>query len=420
MDSIAKPVLYVHSSVRCDICGRQPARHYCRHDACKEHIYICDNCISAHNTYNAQHGDFLQCVVVSEVKSKCCEPGHSERLADHICVPCQKPLCDDCRDDHHDRGHDFNEIQSAVAATKIKISKSLDQLKEQVKHKQEMCANALDLVARDTDKLDVLSKEVKTNINDVWRLIKDHESKVLHELEDERHQLLKDLWSSITPIQDQTAASSEEQVETSHYDTRLSSYADNGKLTHSKDIEMLLGNGTLRGITVLPCGKIAVLGKHIQIYGSDLEFLYDIKPAAGHDWYSIDVGPSGTLLAGDCLNGCIDILTAEGLIDHSISCSGVKPRQLHVLPTGSFVISQPGIEDSGPIIKILNPDGSEALSLSDDSWQYVYCSADNRGSLYVANLQIVQSKEDTDASGAIKARLTFDRYTQHGKERKLS
>ncbi|XP_030840267.1 uncharacterized protein LOC115923526 [Strongylocentrotus purpuratus] len=209
MDSIAKPVLYVHSSVRCDICGRHPARHYCRHDACKEHIYICDNCISAHNTYNAQHGDFLQCVVVSEVKSKCCEPGHSERLADHICVPCQKPLCDDCRDDHHDRGHDFNEIQSAVAATKIKISKSLDQLKEQVKHKQEMCANALDLVARDTDKLDVLSKEVKTNINDVWRLIKDHESKVLHELEDERHQLLKDLWSSITPIQDQTAASSE-------------------------------------------------------------------------------------------------------------------------------------------------------------------------------------------------------------------
>ena len=537
MDSIAKPVLYVHSSVRCDICRRHPARHYCRHDACKEHIYICDKCISAHNTYNAQHGDFLQCVVVSEVKSKCCEPGHSERLADHICVPCQKPLCDDCRDDHHDRGHDFNEIQSAVAATKIKISKTLDQLKEQVKHKQEMCANASDLVARDTDKLDALSKEVKTNINDVWRLIKDHESKVLHELEDERRQLLKDLWSSITPIQDQTAASSEvifdaqelincgdateilskqdmilqstkeevervrisdalclypvkskisrmslvpderayglgqviclweqvcsnslsevgkagsflaplpkggfvlgashsvsqshtsasglffaqEQVETSHYDTKLSSYADNGKLTHSKDIEMLLGNGTLRGITVLPCGEIAVLGKHIQIYGSDLEFLYDIKPAAGHDWYSIDVGPSGTLLAGDCLNGCIDILTAEGLIDHSISCSGVKPMQLRALPTGGFVISQPGIEDSGPIIKILNPDGSEALSLSDDSWQYVYCSADNRGNLYVADLKIGQSKEDignTDASGAIKARLTFERYTQYGK-----
>eukprot|EP00057_Strongylocentrotus_purpuratus_P007934 XP_011662408.1 PREDICTED: uncharacterized protein LOC105437472 [Strongylocentrotus purpuratus] len=531
MDSITKPVLYVHSSVKCDICRGHPARHYCGHDACKEYMYICDNCISAHNAYKAQHSDFLQSVVVSEVKSKCYKPGHSERLAGHLCVPCQKPLCDDCCDDHHDRGHPFTEIQSAVAAIKIKISKSLDQLKDQVKHSQEMCANALDLEAKVNDKFDALSKDVETNIENVLQLVENHRSSVLRELEDERQQLLKDLQPSITPSQDQTAASSEvifvaqefincgdateilskhdmilqstkeeveragisdelclnpvrsrmsrmslvpevraydvgqvrclweqvcsvplsevgkagsflaplpkggfvlgashnvsldfaqEQVEMSRYDTKLSIYADNGKLINTKNIEMLLGNGSLRGITALPSGEIAVLGKHIQIYGLDLEFLHDFKPVSGHDWYSIAVGPSGTLLAGDCLNGCIDFLSAEGLIDHSISCSGVKPRHLHALPTGSFVISQPGIEDSGPIIKILNPDGSEALSLSDSSWQYVYCSADNCGNLYVADLKIVQSEEDirnTDAPGAIKARLTFDRYTHHGKRK---
>eukprot|EP00057_Strongylocentrotus_purpuratus_P017078 XP_011671552.1 PREDICTED: uncharacterized protein LOC105441785 [Strongylocentrotus purpuratus] len=541
MDSITKPVLYVHSSVKCDVCKKHPAeaaRHFCGHDACKEHMYMCNSCNSYHITFT-RHSEFLQRVVVSEVESKCYKPGHSERLASHICVTCKKPLCDDCRDDHHDQGHPFTEIQSAVAAIKIEISKSLDQLKDQVKHSQEMCANALDLEARVNDKFDALSKDVETNIKNVLQVVENDRSSVLRELEVERQQLLKDLRPFITPSQDQTAASSEviflaqefincgdateilsnhdrilqrtkeevdraglsdalclnpvmsrmsrmslvpevraydvgqvrclweqvcsvplsevgkagsflaplpnggfvlgashnvsqsltsaadlvfdqEQVEMSRYDTKLSIYADNGKLINTKNIEMLLGNGSLRGITVLPCGEIAVLGKHIQIYGLDLEFLRDFKPVAGHDWYSIAVGPSGTLLAGDCLNGCIDFLSAEGLIDHSISCSGVKPRHLHALPTGSFVISQPGIEDSEPIIKILNPDGSEALSLSDSSWQYVYCSADNCGNLYVADLKIVESKEDirnTDAPGAIKARLTFDRYTRHGKRK---
>ena len=219
MDFITKPVLYVHSSVRCDTCRKHPAeaaRHFCGHDACKEHMYMCNNCNSYHNTFT-RHGEFLQSVVVSEVESKCYKPGHSERLASHICVPCQKPLCDDCRDDHHDRGHDFTEIQSAVAAIKIKISKSLDQLKDQLKHSWEMLANASELEARVNDKFDVLSKDVKTNINNVVQLVKDHESKLLHELEDKKQQLLKDLRSSVKPIQDQTALSSDFTLDTQYF-----------------------------------------------------------------------------------------------------------------------------------------------------------------------------------------------------------
>ncbi|XP_041477519.1 uncharacterized protein LOC121425511 [Lytechinus variegatus] len=207
--------------------------------------------------------------------------------------------------------------------------------------------------------------------------------------------------------------------ELDHYVSTLSIFTYEGKLSFLADIGKTLGNERIRGITVFPTGNVAVLGKSIQIYGPDFKPLSHIQQLPGHEWHSIAVAPSGELLVGDCTNCRIDILTLGVKEDtcKSISCAEVKPRQLYALPADKYVIVQPGHEDIDPIVKIINSDGHVETSLSDISWEYVYCSPDTLGNLYIAALKI--ENEEAALAGTIKQKLTFARYTTLGRKKEI-
>ena len=191
--------------------------------------------------------------------------------------------------------------------------------------------------------------------------------------------------------------------------TELCWYTADGQLLKKVQLHSMVKNMPICDLAVFKSGKIAVLQTNILIYdvnGSDLNLLNCIKPK-GKDWQSIDVTRQGELIAGDCRSKKIDMIREDGSIIQSIPCSDTKPWQLHALPSGGYVISQKGVQESTPEVKILNKEGKVTKTITGKTWEYVFSAVDDLGNVYVAHNEM----EDQKNSETVNPHISIEKYT---------
>ena len=119
---------------------------------------------------------------LSENSAMCREKGHETEPLDHYCNNCKVPICDKCGETRH-TDHTKVSIQQAAEEEKLMLEETLEQVKMQVIDLEVQMKTTTELFTISKEKIAKARKNVSTTIEELIRVLKEHEKTMLTELD---------------------------------------------------------------------------------------------------------------------------------------------------------------------------------------------------------------------------------------------
>ena len=112
----------------------------------------------------------------------CREKGHETEPLDQYCNNCKVSICDKCGETRHTH-HTKVSIQQAVEEEKLKMEETVEQMKMQIVDLEMQMKTTTELFTVSKEKIAKARKNVWTTVEELIRVLKEHERTMLTELD---------------------------------------------------------------------------------------------------------------------------------------------------------------------------------------------------------------------------------------------